>query len=85
MQLAESEGKGVIERNEEFLKNKNTKLSKQISSEMKQCTFVPKVQKTKAKPKEEDTEKLTPGERLYAYFEKYEKHKEDCRQKLLNA
>eukprot|EP01022_Parablepharisma_sp_SALTPOND_P014358 TRINITY_DN1943_c0_g1_i1.p2 TRINITY_DN1943_c0_g1~~TRINITY_DN1943_c0_g1_i1.p2 ORF type:complete len:696 (+),score=109.46 TRINITY_DN1943_c0_g1_i1:287-2374(+) len=81
IQLSENDSRGVIERNEQFLKEKNTKLSKQVPTELKECTFVPKVGKSGGK--KESGPRLPPGERLYAYFEKYEKQKEEYRQKHL--
>ncbi len=81
----EVDSKGVIERNEEFLKNRNTKLSKQVPTGLRECTFVPKVRRSRRNSATaQDTPKQSTGERLYAYFEKYEKKREDYRQKHLD-
>ena len=84
----ENDSRGVIERNEQFLKEKKEKLSKQVPTELKECTFVPKVASKPNSRKAAEIEnnpRLTPGERLYAYFEKYEKNKEEYRQKHLDT
>lgn len=86
MQMVEDYGKGVIERNEEFLLKKKEKISKQISDSIKQCTFTPHVL-TERTPKDlppNNKNSRDVSERLYSYFEKYEKNKEAYRQQHLN-
>jgi len=90
IQLSEQDTRGVIERNEQFLKERSSKLSKQLPTELKECTFVPKVSKpgtqsmlTKDKRNSIES-KTSVCERLYSYFEKYEKQKEEYRQKHLD-
>jgi len=77
----EKELKGVIERNEEFLKEKNSKLAKQIPTELKECTFAPVVQKSGSLSRGNSKDKVDFADRLYSYFDKYEKRKEEIRQK----
>ncbi len=77
--LTDRDNKGVVERNEEFLREKNSKIARQVPTEMKECTFVPLVCRGK-EAKGPETHKDF-AERLYAYFDVYEKRKAECRQK----
>ncbi len=78
------EGQSVIQRNEEFLRARNSKVARQVPTEMKECTFAPQVRKAKEQSKGEEPGKDV-GERLYGYFDVYEKRKAEYRQKHLDS
>lgn len=60
----------LIERNEEFLKNKNMKINSAITTEDLECTFAPRINNKNINKNEEFTK---VGDRLYQYKDKYQK------------
>lgn len=67
MLLSENDSRGIIKRNEDFLKEREEKIARQMPTGLKECTFAPRLSaNAPAKAKEP-----TPGERLYSFFENY--------------
>jgi len=78
MQMTENDKRGVIERNNSFIIRREMKVARELPSGMKECTFRPKVL-SYAKP---NAERGDIVERLQSYLQKYEKKKEEYKNKL---
>ena len=68
---------GFLSRNEKFMKEKNAKLVYQVPTELKGCTFAPKVHHDYLRPSSSAT---NIGDRLYKFHTEYETKKEFKRQ-----
>ena len=62
----------VIRRNEEFLRNKNQKIASEIPTELKECTFTPRIKRIEGASK---MNSVLAGDRLYKYHDIYETNK----------
>jgi len=73
IQMSESDSRGIIKRNEDFLKVKEKKISKQVPTELRECTFAPRLSRSQIQTTQPTVNKEQAiGERLYSYFEQYE-------------
>lgn len=78
MHLAESDKRGLLERNNSFMQKRDTKIAKELPTGMSQCTFRPRV----LKPNKEKQSTGNIVGRLYSYLEFYEKRKAEYKHNL---